>query len=75
MCYINHSSAAVLHNKVNKKRKFMEDLLQQGITAYKEGKRDEARNIFITVVKQSPDSQSAWAWLYDASNNDQERIH
>ena len=53
----------------------MEDLLQQGITAYKAGKRDEARNIFITVVKQSPDSQSAWAWLYDASNNDQERIH
>ena len=53
----------------------MDDLLQQGITAYKAGKRDEARNIFITVVKQSPDSQPAWAWLYDASNNDQERIH
>ncbi len=53
----------------------MDDLLQQGIAAYKAGKRDEAHNIFITVVKQSPDSQSAWAWLYDASNNDQERIH
>jgi len=35
----------------------MDDLLQQGITAYKAGKRDEARNIFITVVRQSPDSQ------------------
>jgi tetratricopeptide (TPR) repeat protein len=52
----------------------MDDLLQQGITAYKAGKRDEARKIFITIVKQSPDSQSAWAWLYDVSNNDQERI-
>ena len=27
---------------------FMDDLLQQGITAYKAGKRDEARKIFIT---------------------------
>jgi tetratricopeptide (TPR) repeat protein len=53
----------------------MDDLLQQGVAAYKAGRRDEARNIFIAVVKQSPDSQSAWAWLYDASNNDQERIH
>jgi type VI secretion system protein VasI len=53
----------------------MDDLLQQGITAYKAGKRDEARKIFITVVKQSPDSETAWNWMYQASNNDQERIH
>jgi hypothetical protein len=53
----------------------MDDLLQQGITAYKAGKRDEARNIFITTVKQSPDSERAWGWLYQVSNNDQERIH
>lgn len=53
----------------------MDDLLEQGITAYNAGKRDEARNIFITVVKQNPDSESAWGWMYQASNNDQERIH
>jgi hypothetical protein len=53
----------------------MDDLLQQGITAYKAGKRDEARKIFITVVKQSSDNETAWGWMYQASNNDQERIH
>jgi tetratricopeptide (TPR) repeat protein len=53
----------------------MDELLHQGITAYKAGKRDEARKIFITVVKQSPDSEPAWGWLYQASNNNQERIH
>jgi len=53
----------------------MDDLLQQGITAYKAGNRDEARKIFITVVKQSPDSEPAWGWMYQVSNNDNERIH
>lgn len=53
----------------------MDNLLQQGVTAYKAEKRDEARKIFITVVKQSPDSEPAWGWMYQASNNDKERIH
>jgi hypothetical protein len=53
----------------------MEDLLQQGITTYKAGKRDEARKIFITVVKQSPDNERAWGWMHNVCNNDQERIH
>jgi hypothetical protein len=53
----------------------MENLLQQGITAYKAGKIGEARKMFISVVKQSPDSESAWGWMYQISNNDQERIH
>lgn len=53
----------------------MDDLLQQGVIAHKAGKRDEARKIFITVVKQNPDSEPAWGWMYQASNNDQERIH
>ena len=53
----------------------MDNLLQQGITAYKAGKRNEARKMFLTVVKQSPGSERAWGWLYDTSNNDQERIY
>jgi hypothetical protein len=53
----------------------MDDLLQQGIAIYKAGKRDEARKVFITVVKQSPDSEQAWGWMYNVCNNDQERIH
>lgn len=53
----------------------MDDQLQQGITAYKVGKRDEARNIFMAVVKQNPDSETAWGWMYMTSNNDKEKIH
>ena len=53
----------------------MDDLLQQGITAHKAGKRNEARSIFIAVVKQNPNSESAWGWMHNVCNNDQERIH
>jgi tetratricopeptide (TPR) repeat protein len=53
----------------------MDELLQQGITAYKAGKRDEARKFFITVVKQNPDNELAWGWMYNICNTDQERIH
>jgi hypothetical protein len=53
----------------------MEDLLQQGIAAYKSGKRNQARKIFITVLKQSPDSERAWGWMNNVCNTDQERIH
>jgi hypothetical protein len=53
----------------------MNDLLQQGITAYKAGKRDEARRIFVSVVRQSPDSERAWGWMSNVCNTDQERIH
>ena len=53
----------------------MDDLLHQGITAYKAGKRDEARNIFITVVKQSPDNEYAWDWMYQVSGDDKERLY
>ncbi len=53
----------------------MDDLLQQGITAYKAGKRDEARNIFITLVEQTPDSEHAWEWMYNVCNTDKGRIH
>ena len=53
----------------------MDDLLHQGITAYKAGKRDEARNVFITVVKQSPNDELAWGWMYQISVDDKERIY
>ncbi|MCZ7551072.1 MAG: hypothetical protein B6D39_13225 [Anaerolineae bacterium UTCFX2] len=52
----------------------MDDLLQQGITAYRAGKRDEARRIFIVVIKQNQNSERAWGWMYNVCNNDQERI-
>jgi len=53
----------------------MDDLLQEGITAYRAGKHEEAREIFITVVKQDPDNFRAWGWMYDVSKNEKERIH
>jgi hypothetical protein len=53
----------------------MDNLLEQGIAAYKAGKRDEARKIFIALVKQEPDNERAWGWMYQVSNTDQERIH
>jgi hypothetical protein len=50
-------------------------LLQEGVTAYKAGKLDEARKIFIALVKQEPGNERAWKWLYQVSNNDRERNH
>jgi len=62
-----------LHNKV-KKGKIMDDLLQQGITAYRAGNRDEARKFFIAAVKQSQNDERTWGWMYNVCNSDQERI-
>lgn len=53
----------------------MDDLFQQGVIAYRAGKKDEARKIFISIVKQSPGNERAWGRLYDVANNDQERTH
>ena len=53
----------------------MDDLLQQGITAFRAGRREEARNIFVTVVKQNPENDRAWGWMYDVSSNDKERAY
>jgi|GEM_PF-1906258 tetratricopeptide (TPR) repeat protein len=53
----------------------MNDLLEQGVSAFRAGKRDEARKIFITVVKQNPDSERAWGWMYNVANDDKERIY
>lgn len=53
----------------------MDDLLQQGIEAYRAGKRDEARNLFIALVKQNQDNERAWGWIYNVCDNDKQRIH
>lgn len=52
----------------------MDDLLQQGITAYRAGNRDEARKFFIAAVKQSQNDERTWGWMYNVCNSDQERI-
>jgi len=53
----------------------LDDLLQQGITTYRAGKLNEARTIFATVVKQSPNNEHAWGWMNNVCNTDQERMH
>jgi hypothetical protein len=53
----------------------MDNLLQQGIAAYKAGKRNEARNMFIANVKQNPESELAWGWMYQTSDTGKERLY
>ncbi len=52
----------------------MDDLLQQGIIAYKAGKRDEARKYFIAAIKQDRDNERAWQFMYNVANDDKERL-
>lgn len=53
----------------------MNDLLQQGIQAHKSGDRETARRVFITAVKQYPNSEQAWGWMFNVCNTEQERVH
>lgn len=53
----------------------MDDLLQQGIAAYRAGKRDEARNFFVSFIKQNPESEHGWGWMYNTSNDDATRAY
>lgn len=50
------------------------DNLQNGITAFKSGKREDARKYLIAAVKENPKDENAWGWLYQVANNDNERI-
>jgi len=50
------------------------DNLQNGIAAFKAGKRDEARKLFIAAMKETPNDENVWGCLYQVSNNDNERI-
>ena len=52
----------------------MDDLLQQGIAAYKSGKREEARSIFTSVIKQNPANEHARQFMFNVANNDKERL-
>jgi hypothetical protein len=53
----------------------MENLIEQGANAFKSGDRETARKNFITAVKQYPNDERAWGWMYSVCNTDQERIH
>lgn len=53
----------------------MNELLQQGIAAYRSGRREEARKLFIASVRQTPNNELAWGWLYQSVDNDHEKIY
>lgn len=53
----------------------MNELLQQGIAAYRSGRREEARKLFIALVRQTPNNELAWGWLYQSVDNDHEKIY
>lgn len=48
--------------------------LQDGITAFKSGNKDEARRCFIIAVKEDPNNENVWGWLYQVTKNDKEKI-
>ena len=52
----------------------MDDLLQQGITLFQAGKRDDSRKLFASAIQKNPNDESAWGWMYNVCDNDKERI-
>ncbi|MBI5704437.1 MAG: tetratricopeptide repeat protein [Chloroflexota bacterium] len=53
----------------------MEDLVQQGISAIKAGDKNTAKKLFLSAIKQNPDNERAWQYMYNVSSTYQERIH
>jgi len=53
----------------------MNDVIQQGVNAYKSGDHKTARILFISAIKQTPNSERAWGWLFNVCKTDQERLY
>ena len=53
----------------------MSALLQRGIAEFKVGNKEEARKLFISFVKENPQSERGWEWMYHVSRNNRERIY
>jgi len=52
----------------------MKNELDFGIEQYKSGNRAEARRIFQKVVREHPNYAKAYEWLYQTSQDDNERL-
>ena len=50
-----------------------DDLLNQGITALKAGRKAEARALLARLLQQDPRDEQAWLWLSGAVETDEER--
>jgi len=53
----------------------MSNLLQQGIATFKSGNKEDARKIFISFIKNNPQSEPGWKWMYNVSRTSKERIY
>ena len=50
------------------------DNLQSGINAFKSGQKEEARKFFIAAIKENPQNENVWGWMYQVANSDAERV-
>jgi tetratricopeptide (TPR) repeat protein len=50
-----------------------DEYLQQGIAAYKAGRKAEARKLFWQVLEADPKNERAWLWLSGTVETEQER--
>jgi len=50
------------------------DNLQNGINAFKSGQKEEARKFFIAAIKENPQNENVWGWMYQVANSDVERV-
>lgn len=48
--------------------------LENGIQALKSGDKETARRHLAQALRESPNSERAWQWMFNAANNDTERI-
>jgi len=53
----------------------MDDLIQQGVNAFKSGDKLTARKYLTAAIKEFPDNERAWGWMYHVCGTDQARIH
>jgi membrane protein implicated in regulation of membrane protease activity len=53
----------------------MDGILQQGIAAYQNGKREEARELLGIFVRHNPDVEVGWDWFFNVCNTDDERVN
>ncbi|RRR72751.1 MAG: hypothetical protein EI684_09775 [Candidatus Viridilinea halotolerans] len=52
-----------------------DSILQLGIEAAREGKKDEARQLFRLLTQQDPTNAQGWLWLAGVAENREERQH
>jgi tetratricopeptide (TPR) repeat protein len=51
-----------------------DDLLKQGIAAFKAGRKAEARELLLQLTEQDERNEMAWLWLSGAVDTDEERL-